>query len=43
VSYYQSSVGPVVIGAELGRRITIRSPATAIGKGLEPLDVRTDP
>jgi hypothetical protein len=24
-------------------RITVRSPASAIGRGLEPLDVRTDP
>jgi hypothetical protein len=36
-------VGPVVIGAGLGREITVRSPATAIGRGMEPLDARTDP
>jgi hypothetical protein len=24
-------------------RTTVRSPATAIGRGLEPLDARTDP
>jgi hypothetical protein len=43
---YQSLVGPVVIGAELGREdheSTIQSPATATGMRLKSLDARTDP
>ncbi|MCI11067.1 hypothetical protein A2U01_0032166, partial [Trifolium medium] len=40
---HQSLVGPVVIGVELGREDHGSIPATAIGKGLELLDARTDP
>lgn len=40
---HQSLVGPVVIGAGLGREDHSSIPATAIGRGLEPLDVITDP
>ncbi|MCI66908.1 hypothetical protein A2U01_0088166, partial [Trifolium medium] len=36
-------VGSVVIVAELGRENHGSIPATAIGRGLEPLDARTDP
>ncbi|MCI77321.1 hypothetical protein A2U01_0098591, partial [Trifolium medium] len=35
--------GPVVIDAGLVGRITVRSSATATGRGMEPLDARTDP
>ncbi|MCI83176.1 hypothetical protein A2U01_0104451, partial [Trifolium medium] len=33
---------PVVIGAGLDRDTTVRFPTTAIGRGPEPLDDRTD-
>jgi hypothetical protein len=33
----------MMFGAELGREDTVRFPATAFGRGLEPLDARTDP
>jgi hypothetical protein len=36
-------VGLVVIVAKFGREKMVRSSATSIGRGLEPLDVRTDP
>jgi hypothetical protein len=39
---YQSSVNFVVIGAELVRRTTVQSPATAIERGLKLFDGRTD-
>jgi hypothetical protein len=39
----QSLVVSMVIGTELGRGDHSSIPATAIGRGLEPLDVRTDP
>ncbi|PNX99618.1 glutaredoxin-c11-like protein [Trifolium pratense] len=38
----QSLVGPVMIDAEFGREDTVQSPATAIGRGLGPLDTKTD-
>ncbi|MCI21744.1 hypothetical protein A2U01_0042914, partial [Trifolium medium] len=37
-----SLVGSVVIDAELGREDHGSIPATAIGRGQKPLDVRTD-
>jgi hypothetical protein len=39
---YQSLVGLMVIGAELGREDHGSIPATTIGKRLKPLDGRTD-
>jgi hypothetical protein len=39
----QSLVGSVVIDAELGREDYGLIPATAIGRGLELLNARTDP
>jgi hypothetical protein len=36
-------VSSVIIDTELDRRITVRSPATAIERRLEPLDVKIDP
>ncbi|PNX82157.1 3-hydroxyisobutyryl-CoA hydrolase 1-like protein, partial [Trifolium pratense] len=41
--HYRLLVGSVVIGAELGREDRGSIPATVIRRGLEPLDVRTDP
>jgi hypothetical protein len=38
----QSLVGSVVIDTELGRGITVQSPATMIRRGLESLDARTN-
>jgi hypothetical protein len=38
----QSLIGLVVIDAELDRGTAIRTPTTAIDRGLEPLDVITD-
>jgi hypothetical protein len=38
---YQSSVGSVVIDVELGRQDDGLIPATAIERGLKPLDIRT--
>jgi hypothetical protein len=32
----------MMIGAELGREDTVRFPTTAIGRDLEPFNVRTD-
>jgi hypothetical protein len=40
--FYQSLVGSVIIGAERGREDYGSIPATAIEKGLEPLDAITD-
>jgi hypothetical protein len=40
--FYQSLVDSVVFGAKLDKKNHNLIPATAIRKGLEPLDVRTD-
>jgi hypothetical protein len=39
----QSLVGLVMIDAELDKKDDSSIPATTIGKGLEPLDVKIDP
>jgi nucleoside phosphorylase len=39
----ESLVGSVVISVELGREDHDSIPVTVIGRGLKPLDVRTDP
>jgi hypothetical protein len=41
--FYQSLVDSAVFGAKLDKKNHNLIPATAIRKGLEPLDVRTDP
>jgi hypothetical protein len=43
VWFYQSLVASVVFGAKLDKKNHNLIPATAIRKGLELLDVRTDP
>jgi hypothetical protein len=40
---YQSFVGSVVISVEFGREDHGSIPATAVGRGLQPLNARTEP